>query len=70
MAFLILTGLESFAQTEADTSAILQKIYTLGEVTVSSPVDRTTIDAAVMQKYSAKAGSRVSPGYFNLQKNP
>ena len=54
LAFLILTGLECFAQTQADTSAILQKIYTLGEVNISATVDKTTVDASDMQKYNAK----------------
>jgi iron complex outermembrane recepter protein len=47
-------GIECIAQTEADTSAILKKIYTLGEVQVSATVDRTTVDASDMQKYNAK----------------
>jgi iron complex outermembrane recepter protein len=54
LGFLILTGLECFAQTQADTSAILQKIYTLGEVNISATVDKTTVDASDMQKYNAK----------------
>jgi iron complex outermembrane recepter protein len=52
--FLILTGLESVAQQEADTTSILQKIYTLGEVNISATTDKSTIDAAEMQKYNAK----------------
>ena len=43
-----------FAQNEADTSIMLQKIYTLGEVNVSSAVDRTTVNAASIQRYNAK----------------
>lgn len=54
LAFLILTGFECFAQTKADTSSILQKIYILGEVNVSATVDKTTLDAAEIQKYNAK----------------
>ena len=54
MLFFIIAGIECFAQTEADTSAILQKIYTLGEVNVSATVDKATVDAAAMQKYNAK----------------
>ena len=53
-ALLIFTGLKGFSQEEADTSSILQKIYTLGEVKVSASVDKSTIDAAEMQKYNAK----------------
>ena len=52
--FFVISGLECFAQTEADTSAMLQKIYTLGEVKISATVDKSTIDAAEMQKYNAK----------------
>jgi iron complex outermembrane recepter protein len=52
--FFVLSGIECFSQTEADTSAILQKIYTLGEVKVSATVDKATVDAAEMQKYNAK----------------
>ncbi len=54
LVFLLLTGLECFSQTEADTSSIFEKIYTLGEITVSATVDKTTIDAIAMQKYDAK----------------
>ena len=52
--FLILTGLEANAQIETDTASILKKIYTLGEVKVSTTVDKSTVDAAEMQKYNAK----------------
>jgi iron complex outermembrane recepter protein len=52
--FFILSGIEGFAQTEADTSVILQKIYPLGEVKISAKVAKTTVDAAEMQKYNAK----------------
>jgi iron complex outermembrane recepter protein len=51
--FLIISGMECFAQT-ADTSAVMQKIYTLGEVRISVAVDRMTVDAAGMQKYNTK----------------
>ena len=54
LAFVILGGMKCLAQTEADTAAILKKIYTLGEVKVSATVDKATIDAAEMQKYNAK----------------
>lgn len=53
-ALLILTCLKGFSQEGADTSAILQKIYTLGEVKVSATVDKATVGAAEMQKYNAK----------------
>ncbi len=53
-ALLIICGTGCFAQAEADTTSILQKIYTLGEVNVSATVDKATIDAAEMQKYNAK----------------
>ncbi len=53
-ALLILTCLKGFSQEGADTSAILQKIYTLGEVKVSATVDKATVGTAEMQKYNAK----------------
>jgi iron complex outermembrane receptor protein len=53
-ALLIVTCLKGFSQEEADTSSILKKIYTLGEVKVSSTVDKATVDAAAIQKYNAK----------------
>jgi iron complex outermembrane receptor protein len=46
--------MKCLAQMGADTSAILQKIYTLGEVKVSATVDKATVDAAEMEKYNAK----------------
>jgi iron complex outermembrane recepter protein len=51
--FSIISGTECFAQEAADTSSILQKIYTLGEVNISATVDKSTVDAAEMQKYNA-----------------
>ena len=51
--FFLITGSLCFAQNEADTSMMLQKIYTLGEVNVSSTVDRTTVNAASIQRYNA-----------------
>jgi iron complex outermembrane receptor protein len=54
VAFLLFTGLKGFAQTEADTSSLSQKIFTLGEIKVSATVDKTTVNAAEMQKYNAK----------------
>ncbi len=51
--FFIISGIECFAQA-ADTSAVIQKIYTLGEVRISVAVDKTTVDAADMQKYNTK----------------
>jgi iron complex outermembrane recepter protein len=55
--YFVISGIGCFAQLEADTS-ILQKIYTLGEVQISATVDKTSIDAAAIQKYDAKdAGS-------------
>jgi hypothetical protein len=41
LLLIIQIGLECFGQTEADISATLQKIYTLGEVKVSSFDDDT-----------------------------
>jgi iron complex outermembrane recepter protein len=52
--FFLITVIKCYAQTEADTSAILQRIYTLGEVNISATVDRATVDAATMQKYNAR----------------
>ena len=52
--FFVIYGTGCFAQNEADTSAALLKIYTLGEVNISATVDKTTIDAATIQKYNAK----------------
>jgi iron complex outermembrane recepter protein len=53
-AFLFLGGIGCYGQDAADTSAMIQKIYTLGEVKVSATVDKATVDAAEMQKYNAK----------------
>jgi iron complex outermembrane receptor protein len=50
--FVVISGIECFAQSEADT-AISQKIYTLGEVQISSTVDKTTVNEAAIQKYAA-----------------
>jgi iron complex outermembrane recepter protein len=50
----VISGIECFAQTEADTSATLQKIFTLGEVQISATVDKSTVDVAEMQKYNSK----------------
>ena len=52
--FLVISGLKCLAQTEADTSAILKKIYTLGEVNVSATVDKATVDAASMKDTTQK----------------
>ena len=54
VAFFILTGLKGFTQTMADTSAFTPKVYNLGEVLISSTVDKTSIDADDMQKYNTK----------------
>jgi iron complex outermembrane recepter protein len=54
MAFLMLAASECFAQTVADSSSITQKVYNLGEVKISATVDKTTVNAADMQKYNAK----------------
>ena len=51
---LIICGTECLAQSESDTTSFLQKIYTLGEVKVSTTVDKSTIGATEMQKYNAK----------------
>jgi iron complex outermembrane receptor protein len=47
-------GMGCFAQAESDTSSILQKIFKLGVVNISSTVDKTTVDAEAIQKYNAK----------------
>jgi len=52
--FFVITGIKCFAQTDAETSSILQKIYTLGEVKVIATVDKASVDAAEIQKYNAK----------------
>jgi iron complex outermembrane receptor protein len=54
VAFFTMIGLKGFTQTVTDTSSILHKVYTLGEVNISATVDKSTIDAAEMQKYNAK----------------
>jgi iron complex outermembrane recepter protein len=50
----MLISINCFSQSVTDTSAFLQKIYTLGEVNISATVDKSTVDAAEMQKYNAK----------------
>ena len=54
LLLILITGIESFAQEVTDTSAISQKTYTLGEVKVSSTIDKSTVDAQKMQVYNAK----------------
>ncbi|MBK8882718.1 MAG: TonB-dependent receptor [Bacteroidales bacterium] len=51
--FLILGAIECIAQEASDTSGVLSKIYTLGEVQVSASLDKASIDAAEIQKYNA-----------------
>lgn len=53
-AFLILTGLDAFAQEAPDSASVSKKIYTLGEVTIKAQTDKSTVDATGMQKYNAK----------------
>ena len=57
LVFLIFTGALAYAQEETDTTSILKKIYTLGEVNINATVDRTTISAAEMQRYDARTVS-------------
>ncbi len=52
--FLLITVITCNAQAGADSSTMLLKIYTLGEVNVSTTVDRTTIDASSIQRYNAR----------------
>jgi iron complex outermembrane recepter protein len=51
---LNISGSLVYSQNEADTSGILKRIYTLGEVNVNATVDRNNINTAEMQKYNAK----------------
>ena len=53
-ALFILTVIEGYSQSSADTASVLQKFYTLGEVLVSATVDKTTVRGSDMQKYNAK----------------
>ena len=65
--FFVISGIGCFAQSEADTAA-LQKIYTLGEVQISATADKTSIDAATIQKYNAKdAGSAKNTSFSDNQ---
>jgi iron complex outermembrane recepter protein len=54
VAFFMLIGINCFSQSMKDTTSLLQKIYTLGEVSISATVDKSTVNAAEMQKYNAK----------------
>lgn len=54
LAFFMLISINCFSQSVTDTSSFLQKIYTLGEVKISATVDRSSVDAAEMQRYNAK----------------
>ena len=52
--FFAAYGMGCFAQAVSDTSSTLKKIFKLGVVNISATVDKTTIDAAAIQKYNAK----------------
>jgi len=53
-ALLLLIEFTAFAQSESDTSSMLKKIYTLGEVSITATVDKNTVTATEMQKFDAK----------------
>jgi iron complex outermembrane receptor protein len=54
LILLLAAGIGCLAQSSADTSSILKRIYRLGEVKVSATTDKTTVDASEIQKYDAK----------------
>jgi iron complex outermembrane receptor protein len=54
VAFFMLISINCFSQSVTDTSSFIQKIYTLGEVNISSTVDKSTVNTSEMQKYNAK----------------
>jgi iron complex outermembrane recepter protein len=54
VSLFMLISINCFSQSATDTTSFLQKFYTLGEVNISATADKSTVNAADMQKYNAK----------------
>jgi iron complex outermembrane recepter protein len=54
VAFFMLININCFSQSVTDTSSLMKKIYTLGEVNISATVDKSTVNINEIQKYNAK----------------